>query len=245
MKIPKIIHQTWKTKDIPHKFKYATNSVRRYHQDWEYRLWTDEDIDIFVKKEFPDFYPIFNNFERHIMRVDVVRYLILFKIGGVYCDLDYEFLRPYNYAFHEMIFSLERDKSYGDRDCGISNAIMASRPNHPFWKLLLKEMKQNHPKTSNYLDVLMATGPGFLSTHFFKWYKEYQWDGIELTPRPVFNPHRIRGKNERKLLLNNGITHGFHLGAGTWKERWSFKYLINKLKRLFTKSAKKPQKIRD
>jgi mannosyltransferase OCH1-like enzyme len=241
MAIPKIIHQTWKTTDIPPRFQRAVDSVKRYHADWEYRLWTDEDIDNYVREHHADFYPAFVAFPRHIMRVDLIRYLILYDMGGVYCDLDYEFLRPYDYSGYDMIMSLERDLSYGDQCNTISNYIMASCPGHPFWAYVVDDMKQNPPVTHSYTDVLTATGPGYISRHFFELYPKEQWPGVKLTPRPVFSPYRIHGKHERKLMLNSGITYGFHQGSGTWKERFSLAYLKTKIIRLFTKRASRPQ----
>ena len=88
--IPKIIHQTWKTDIPPSKWIPFIEKVKKLNPEWEYILWTDADNDEFVKTNFPDFYNVFNNFSRGIMRADVIRYLIMYKIGGVYLDLDYE-----------------------------------------------------------------------------------------------------------------------------------------------------------
>ena len=54
MSIPKIIHQTWKTKEIPKELIFCVESWKRLNPTWEYRLWTDEEMDSFVKKEFPE-----------------------------------------------------------------------------------------------------------------------------------------------------------------------------------------------
>ncbi len=41
--VPAIIHQTWKSKDIPEKWQKAQKSCIDLHPDYEYKLWTDED----------------------------------------------------------------------------------------------------------------------------------------------------------------------------------------------------------
>lgn len=41
--VPKILHQSWKTRDVPAKWKAAQKSCMDLHSDWEYKLWTDED----------------------------------------------------------------------------------------------------------------------------------------------------------------------------------------------------------
>ena len=86
--IPHIIHQTWKTRELPEKWKPLQEKLLDMHPGWEYRLWTDEEIDEFVRKEFPDFYSIYQSYPKHIMRVDVIRYLIMLRVGGLYLDLD-------------------------------------------------------------------------------------------------------------------------------------------------------------
>ena len=229
--IPKIIHQTWKDHHVPQRWKKAVASVKKFHPDWEYRLWTDEDIDQYVKNKHPDFYPIFKGFNRHIMRVDVIRYIIMHDIGGMYCDMDFEFIRPYDYSNMDALFTLERDMNYGDQLNSVANYFFASVPGHPIWKIVLDHLKEHPPVTKDYTDVVPATGPAFLTHRIFHVLPNYPQ--IKVTPKPVFSPLRLHGKQERKILLNGGITHGFHLGTGTWKERYSFIYLKNKAKRLF------------
>ncbi len=50
--IPKITHQTWKTRDIPARFQDASASWLALYPDWEYRLWTDDDLEKVVAKKF-------------------------------------------------------------------------------------------------------------------------------------------------------------------------------------------------
>ena len=51
--IPRIIHQTWKDHDIPERFRAAQASWRTAHPDWEYRFWTDEDLERLVAERAP------------------------------------------------------------------------------------------------------------------------------------------------------------------------------------------------
>ena len=39
--IPRIIHQTWKSRDIPKHLRGYQESWLHKHPDWEYRLWDD------------------------------------------------------------------------------------------------------------------------------------------------------------------------------------------------------------
>ena len=53
--IPKIIHQTWKNKTVPEKWKKSQQSWIKHNPDWKYLLWTDKDNHEFIKKHYPWF----------------------------------------------------------------------------------------------------------------------------------------------------------------------------------------------
>ena len=42
LRIPRIIHQTWKTKDVPSPLDQLPQTWKEYLPNWEYILWTDE-----------------------------------------------------------------------------------------------------------------------------------------------------------------------------------------------------------
>lgn len=47
--VPKLMHQTWQTKQVPEKWAAARQSCIDLHPDFEHRLWTDEEGLAFVK----------------------------------------------------------------------------------------------------------------------------------------------------------------------------------------------------
>lgn len=57
IQIPAIIHQTYKTKEID---KPSWNASRQRCLDihlklgWEYKLWTDDEAESFIKENYPD-----------------------------------------------------------------------------------------------------------------------------------------------------------------------------------------------
>ena len=48
--IPKIIHQTYKTNDIPDAWKQGQQACINLHNDYQYILWTDEMAREFISK---------------------------------------------------------------------------------------------------------------------------------------------------------------------------------------------------
>ena len=131
--IPKLIHQTWKSSQLPAKWLPFVNKVKTLNPEWKYQLWTDADNETFVKENFPDFYQVYQGFSKAIMRADVIRYLLMYKLGGVYLDLDYEVLKPFDFESHQLVLPKNRSKSFGDSQDSIGNCFFASEPQHIFW----------------------------------------------------------------------------------------------------------------
>lgn len=229
MQIPRIIHQLWKNEDIPRRWTNAHESVKKYHPGWEYRLWTDAMMDDYVQRGHAGFYPVFAGMNRNIMRADVFRYILMRDIGGLYCDLDYEFLRPFDYGDAQVVLSMEYEERYGDSADQVANFVFASVPGHALWTDVLDELRANPPEARTQSDVCVATGPALLSRVFFA--NRERYDGVRVTDSPVLSPRRVHGRYERKYYLNTGVTYGFHHGWGSWKDRVSLPYVTRKLRK--------------
>jgi mannosyltransferase OCH1-like enzyme len=230
MAIPHLIHQTWKTASVPLRWRHLVRSVKRNHPGWTYRLWTDEEMDTHVAANHPDLHPVYRAFEKNVMRADVFRYVVMHDLGGLYCDLDYEFLRPYPYGDAQVVLGEER--SPGDGHQQVANYVFASVPGHPLWKDMLDDLVANPPIVTTVDDIVGATGPGFLSDIFLA--NRERYEGVVLNPKPVFSPTRARGAKESARLMETGA-YGIHHAWGSWKERLSAYYLRNKVARLLRK----------
>ncbi|MDX3229813.1 glycosyltransferase [Streptomyces sp. ME19-01-6] len=166
--IPPLIHQTWKNKDVPHEWRDWSESWRRHHPDWEYRLWTDADNHAFLEEHYAWFLPVYDGYPEPIKRADAIRYFLLDHFGGLYVDMDFECLRPMTelFAGKELILGLEPEAHVRlpwNRRSGlrriVCNAFMASRPGHPFWPHVHRQLVGAHTSPG----PLDATGPFFLT----------------------------------------------------------------------------------
>jgi len=73
-KIPKIIHQTWKSRsDLPETFRTWMSSWLEHNADWQYWLWTDADIRLLIAAVFPQYLSLFDSYPAQGYRVDVFR----------------------------------------------------------------------------------------------------------------------------------------------------------------------------
>jgi hypothetical protein len=135
--IPKIIHQTWKSADIPQHLRGFQDSWRCYHPDWEYRLWNDSANAALIAEHYPEFLVYFQQATPNILRIDLVRLAYLHRHGGIYADLDYEVIRPLDDLLDTPRAIVGREHSgvgLGLRGHDyIINALMASPPGHPLW----------------------------------------------------------------------------------------------------------------
>ena len=231
--IPKIIHQTWKTDRVPPKARPYVDKVRQLNPDWEYKLWTDDDNLAFVRSEFPELLEIYEGFSRGIMRADVIRYMIMYKMGGVYLDLDYEVLYPFEFGDHRVVLPLSRSVAFGHDVNIVGNCFFASEPGHALWADLLRDLKENPPITNEYIEVLGATGPQFVSRIYFAG----DYPDVHTPEKMAYHPPAPKSRADYEVLLTNGVTRGIHHTWGTWRERLSLGHIKLKINKWLGRST--------
>lgn len=156
-KIPKIIHQIWVgPKPIPKFFKRFQKTWLDNHPDWEYKLWTDENVKN-LKLHNRKFYDKTNDY---IEKANILRYEVLYKFGGVYVDVDFESLKSLEFLIYYYDFFV--GISPHDIQPVINNAIIASIPNH---KILEEVITNIEFKPTNRLE---RTGMLYFSKHVTK-----------------------------------------------------------------------------
>lgn len=158
MSVPKIIMQTWKTQDVPDKWKRSQESIRKHLPDYQYVLLTDEDNREFVKQYFPDYLSTFDSFPHPIQRADMIRPMWLYINGGVYMDLDFEIQKDFSSLLETGELFLV---SSGNIGASLTNSFMASVPRHPLWLLYLERMKEPVSvfAITKHFEVMTTTGP--------------------------------------------------------------------------------------
>ncbi len=167
--IPKIIHQTWNDNSVPDNLVAMQKTWIEMHPGWQHILWTDQDLDRLVSEHYPDFYQQYRDYPVDIERSDAGRYLVLHHCGGVYADLDTTCEMPFDFLTDDdRVILAEEPREQTATVAGlrkldflVTNAVMASPKNHPFWKKVLATMKACvHAQKK---DVLEATGPLMLT----------------------------------------------------------------------------------
>jgi mannosyltransferase OCH1-like enzyme len=93
-RIPRIIWQTMKTNEVPAVLKSYADTWINLNPEYEYRFSDNEDILNFIEKEFPEFLTAYHKIKYGASKADLWRYLVLYKYGGIYADLDCRCISP-------------------------------------------------------------------------------------------------------------------------------------------------------
>ena len=223
MGIPKIIHQTYKGKNIPPVYRDFQKRIQETHPDWSYRFYDDDDCRNMIKVHLRSFLPIFNSYPENIMRVDAFRIIAIYLFGGFYLDMDMLILKKldplciYNCVFAEEKTLSEQqarelDHAYRLR---IANYMFGSVSRHPFLLGILVEMAKNSKRTiSTHHDLLETTGPGLITTTFHQ--AKFKYKDVTILrnqDRKCPRPH-CQGVS---CHFGNYAMH-FHFGTWRWKE---------------------------
>jgi len=219
MSIPRILHQSWKTTDIPDQWQIWSDTAKRLHPDWDYRLWTDEDNEALIRSKVPEFLERYLAYTKPIMRADAVRYAYMYVHGGMYFDFDYEWVRPFDLQQHDVVLPISREEN-SDGGLRVGNCVFASIPGHPWWRYALDtlaaETEETHP------DVEEITGPKFLTRCWKQYSAEHPIEAtsVHLAPRPQFHPPSPKSDSAYQRILDRGEAYGIHHCTGVWRKRW-------------------------
>ena len=214
-RIPKIIHQIWIGGPVPEVFLSLMDSWKRLHPDWEYKLWTDKDI-----QTFPFINKIaFRKASNYGMKSDIWRYEILFWYGGVYVDIDQEALLPHDIFHHLVDFYLgffhTNSRPLFGMDLG--NGVVGACKGHSFLKRIIAQIKAKTSLiASEYLngsEVLQVTGPWMilhlLKKNIMQIHKRNRESPFLLLPKPFFYPLPVAKNAMTELPLPESYLRGY------------------------------------
>lgn len=171
--IPKVLHQIWVGGPLPEKYKPFIQAWKDLHPDWEFKLWTDEDVDAFpwINRA------VFDTAKNPGMKSDIWRYEILYQYGGVYLDVDFYPLKSFNF-FAERFDMFLGLTSFG----GTYNGLMGGVPKHKIFKDLIDKLREGVKEEHGFSEIIASTGPGFLENLLFSTYHEYANDPVIFFP---------------------------------------------------------------
>jgi len=206
--IPKLIHQTFLTKDVPAEIAENIRLLKKNNPTWEHHLYDDADISNFILANYGHdilkYYDSIHN-AYGAAKADLFRYLLMYQEGGIYLDakssvtssldsiaeLSYPFLIT---QWDTAGYSRSWHRELKDIDGGefIQWAIV-STPGHPFLKEVIEKVIRNIEIYNPYFHrvgqkgVLNVTGPIAYT--------------LAIAPLLEKWPHRYIKKHEDALLV--------------------------------------------
>jgi len=208
---PRIIHQSWKDKDIPVVFQKYSDSWTKYcFKDWKYMFWTDDDNFNLIKTHYPWFLKKYNELPRNIYRADVSRYFYLFHYGGIYTDLDNECLKPFEHLLnnYSLVFGAMVGQYQGTslKEGYVQNSFMYSKPRQEFWLEMILHILNS--KGNDAPESL--TGPILLSNKIGEYrLRRNVSDELIVYPPHYFNPFSWLNRKDvdTSCKSHNQMTH--------------------------------------
>lgn len=231
MAIPKIIHQIWSSKKnpLPEAFGELADTWKSYHPEWDYIFWDDRKMDDFMQTYYPHYVEPFSRFAYDVQRWDVIRYLILYQMGGFYVDLDTECLENIEPLLKaDCCFGTDtRDNIiYADlvKEAYLNNTYIASAPRHPFLEAVIHRIFHSEAMFTSHanklLQVLQTSGALMLSEEYSRYCAKEQIRVIpaeEVAPFSLNEAHAIlAGAENEEWNARLQKAYAVHFFIGSW-----------------------------
>ena len=232
IKIPRIIHQIYEDPaGPPDNMLQIAKRWQDHHPDWEYRFWNRQMISDFLESHCSDFLPFYQSWPFNVQRWDSIRYLILYHIGGMYADMDYDCLRPLDILLTGSSCCMGMEPVLHKNAANllpIGNALMASVPRHPYMAAIIEDMKANFHidyGKGDTTQILATTGP-LMAARVYDRYKRKK--DVTLLPADLVSPLSVKevwmlcqGHARTEVLQKIEKAFAIHYCFGTWRYQTS------------------------
>jgi mannosyltransferase OCH1-like enzyme len=138
--IPRNIFQAWHSDNLPNSVKFCISNIQKCNPNFNHYLYNDEKCREFIKENYSE--DILKTYDAIIpaaIKIDLWRYCVLYKYGGIYLDVKYFCVNGFN--FNYLI-----DKEYFCKDfdkVGVYNAMIICKPNNEIIKKCIIQVVKN------------------------------------------------------------------------------------------------------
>ena len=153
-KLTKTIYQTWYTKVLPEPIQKSIDNMLNLNPEFEYHLYDDDDMIKFVHDNYPgEITEAFDTIKIGAMKADLWRYLVLYKFGGVYLDIDSEIYSDLSTLIVDDCAVITRENNPNL----FVQWMLIFPPNHELLKICIDKCVWNIMNVKD--DVAKLTGP--------------------------------------------------------------------------------------
>lgn len=206
--IPKLIHVVW-IGPLPFPYQDNLKTWEQYNPGWRLRFWTNDDLPEIFKwlhnKDVYDLIPYWSG------KVNVLRYELLYRFGGLYSDADSYCLRPLDL----LLAGLECFGMTGNRG-RVCAATLGCVPGHPAFEKIafglrdhLNKIRKKQKRKGKACKLHEITGTGYISPILMKWPGFVQLDG------------RVKRGSRKYVCVRDELceeTYICQLHDGSWKD---------------------------
>ncbi len=193
LRIPLIVHHIWLGSDFPEYAHHFRESWVKLHPEWTFITWTDhpsarlsdvvlesfQELAEYLASENPERFIVMDMTKLKIVnqhafdvvaqnygeKSDILRYEILYNIGGLYIDTDFECLKPFD-DFH---YSLDFYTGINHHPkVNLCNGLIASKPGSLILKDIIKRLENRGRAKGQGLASLTYSGPHFFTECFLR-----------------------------------------------------------------------------
>lgn len=178
--IPCVIHRIWVGSPMPDVFVEYGREWQRLHPHWAFIEWGDHNRPTLFNE------PLYVHAERYVplanvgqFRSDILRLEILWHLGGLYVDTDFEPRKPIDdlLAGAELFATWEVDGRW------IANGLMGARPHHSFIRRLIQGLPDSVGASPG-VTPNRTSGPQYLT----RMWRELKPD-MRIAPSRLFYPY--------------------------------------------------------
>jgi len=216
--IPYYIHFIWLGSELPKKYENVIQSWRINNPKHNVFIWGDKEIDQFMSDyASDDFRKLFDSCENFGQKSDILRYLILANVGGVYSDIDFMCVDNIEDLHNVNFFAgicLERDLQ-------LNNGLIGCAAGHEIMTNVIKriDLKGFQHIECPHTRTLFQTGPWALTDAV----KKYIFDcdkcpnDITLWPPNYFHPFPASKRHDGKW---EDYVKDYSLACHLWHCSW-------------------------
>ncbi len=244
-KIPKIINHIWLGSALSEKDQGFYESWRAHNNDWTFIFWTDnpanynkgdiiahsfEEIETILQKNALSPLRIVVdtrnlNFENRVYfdqtnnygeQSDILRYEVVYRLGGVYVDCDFECYKELT-LFHHMYDFYTGLQPLDTNRVQLGCALFGAIPKHPILRSCVENIKHNR----HIPQIIAKTGPIFFTREFYKIAGRAELKDIAF-PSSYFYPRGYEERHKPKSLWCKSESFATHHWAGSWLEPSGF-----------------------
>jgi mannosyltransferase OCH1-like enzyme len=207
--IPKIIHFIWIGANIPEKYLEYIETWIRYHKDYHFCFWNNNNIPKLVNQE------LFDNATDYAMKVDILRYEIIYFLGGIYIDCDFLCIKNIDYLINNLDnFCSRESKEF------ITNAIFGFVRENNFLYNVIENLDYNFFTYKNVINnnlyIPKITGPEYFTELCNIFQKNNVLNELNIFDTEIFYSYTFQNKFHNNNIIIKKENYGIHMWGNSW-----------------------------